>query len=233
MNNFKNISNDIWTYDLYIFDLDDTLVKSEFFHYQAWMITLQNELNDNFFSISFELFCENFHSKDPNSIKNYVINLLNITQEDFLNVSKEKNETYIKLLNNSYKTIEMIDGAEDFLNKILSKEKQFIIVSNSPLNNINFYLERFPILKNAAKLYYRELFTNKKPNPECYQMVLKDFPHLIKKIGFEDSITGIMALLQVSEILPVFINDEFYTHYKTIKTENPNLLTIKNYFDLI
>lgn len=223
------LMSNIWQYDLYIFDLDDTLVKSENYHYNAWIQTLRNRLNDNSFNLLYNEFCEIFHSKNLTNIRDYVSELLKINFDDFLLVSKQKNETYIQLLTESYDKLELIDGAEIFLNNILKLNKKFVIVSNSPLNNIIFYLERFPLLANASKLYYREMFTNRKPHPECYQMVLSDWPELEKKIGFEDSITGIMALIQVPEIIPVFINLKTYAHYDTIINSNENLLTIENY----
>lgn len=228
----NNIISNIWNYDLYIFDLDDTLVKSEYYHHEAWINTLRNNLNDKNFTISYNDFCNTFHSKNPNSIKEYVSELLKINFDEFLSVSKEKNETYLKLLNDSYNQLELIDGVELFLNKIIELNKKFVIVSNSPLSNINFYLERWPILQNASKLYYREMFTQRKPHPECYQMVLADWPELKNKIGFEDSITGIMALIQVPEIMPVFINSETYAHYEEIISLNKNLSVIENYFNL-
>lgn len=224
----NNLISNIWTYDLYIFDLDDTLVKSEYYHHNAWIQILRNQLNDISFNLSYNEFCEIFHSKNPTNIRDYVSNLLKITYDEFLLVSKQKNEKYIELLTESYDKLELIDGTEKFLHNILKLNKKFVIVSNSPLNNITFYLNRFPILSNASKLYYREMFINRKPHPECYQMVLADWPEL-KKIGFEDSITGIMALIQVDDITPVFINSETYAHYNTIINLKENLIIINNY----
>jgi beta-phosphoglucomutase-like phosphatase (HAD superfamily) len=229
----------IWKYDLYIFDLDDTLVKSEKYHYDAWMLTLKDRLNDRPFNLSFNDFCENFHSIDPNGIKNYIKKTLKISDnvsdkevsdKEVSDIIKQKNEIYLNLLKAVDKRLQMIDGAELFLNEILNRGKQFVIVSNSPLSNIEFFSEYFPILKKSSKNYYREILKERKPHPECYQTVVKDFAHLNKKIGFEDSITGIMSLIQVPEIDPIFVNNEFYVHYiKVIKTY-PNLLVIEKYY---
>jgi hypothetical protein len=69
----------------------------------------------------------------------------------------------------------MIEGFEDFIKKIIENKKEFIIVTNTLKENIDFFSELFPILKKSSKNYYREMFKNKKPNPECYLNVLKDF----------------------------------------------------------
>jgi len=219
---------DIWEYELYIFDLDDTLVKTEYYHYNAWITTIRNKLNDQTFILSFDQFCEIFHSKNITSIRDYIMNLLDIDYENFLLITDMKNKLYLSLLNDSYELLEMVDGVDQFLTNILKLHKKFVIVTNSPLNNLVFFLDRFPILKNASKLYYREMFKNKKPNPECYMMVDADYPNL-KKIGFEDSITGILALLQVNSITPIFINNKTYVHYDTIITLYDKIYTIENY----
>jgi beta-phosphoglucomutase-like phosphatase (HAD superfamily) len=75
------------------------------------------------------------------------------------------------------------------------------------------------------------MFINKKPDPECYINVIKDFPDE-RKIGFEDSITGIHALTCLKEIKPVFINDHSYFYYDYIKKNYDNLSIIENYLDI-
>ena len=72
------------------------------------------------------------------------------------------------------------------------------------------------------------MMTNKKPNPECYLKVCSDFPNL-KKIGFEDSLTGIHALSLVPSIKSVFINSTDYYYYDYINKNYDLLLIINNY----
>ena len=54
-NKYKHayMNNLINNFDLFIFDLDDTLVKSEKYHYTAWLITLKNAINDDFYFVYF------------------------------------------------------------------------------------------------------------------------------------------------------------------------------------
>ena len=222
------MENIINNYDLFIFDLDDTLVKTEHIHYEAWLITLKKFVNEDFF-IENDFFFSKFHSLEQNSIINYLS--LELKLNNVSEVINYKNSLYLDLLRKNINELEMIDGIEILLNLIVNNNKKFVIVSNSPKNNIDFFLEKFPILKNSSKNYYRELFKFKKPNPECYLMVLKDFPYE-KKIGFEDSITGIEALTQVNEIFPVFINNQNYIHYNFIINNYKSIYTIKNYNEL-
>lgn len=219
--------NIVKEYDLFVFDLDDTLIKTEYYHYNAWLKTLKNRLNRDF-DLTFNFFISKFHSKDKDSINNYISNELGL--EDLDSIIKEKADTYLNILNENLENIKMIEGANNLINLIIQYNKKFVIVSNSLKSNIDFFLNLFPILKNSSKNYYREILKNKKPNPECYLKVCEDFPYE-KKIGFEDSITGIEALTQVKEITPFFINNNSYFYYNYI-TDNYNVININNYNDL-
>ena len=61
----------ILDHELFIFDLDDTLVKTEKLHYIAWKQVLQLEFE-------FDFFISKFHSMKPNNIQNYLQNDLKI-----------------------------------------------------------------------------------------------------------------------------------------------------------
>ena len=141
----------------------------------------------------------------------------------------QKNVMYLELLEKEKNNLTLIDGCEELLLNILQHNKQFVIVSNSLKSNIDFFSNLFPILKLSSKNYYREMFTNKKPNPECYLKVLSDFSHIKNIIGFEDSITGIQAMTSVPKIQTVFINTPDYYHYDYIIDNYKNLLLIKDY----
>jgi len=215
-------------FDLFVFDLDDTLIKTEKYHYEAWINTLKKYKSPDFF-ISTELFFSKFHSIKQDSIKTYLIDELKINNiETLINY---KNNIYLEILNKNEDNIILINGAEDLIKNIIKYKKKFVIVSNSLKSNIDFFIELFPILKYSSKNYYREIIINKKPNPECYLRVIEDFPNL-KAIGFEDSITGIHAITQVSEIKTIFINDSSYIHYDYILKNYPNIINIKDYNDL-
>jgi len=215
-------------YDLYIFDLDDTLVKTEHLHYDAWIETLKHFINKDFY-ITRNFFLSKFHCIRPDTIVKYLSEELNIPNyQDAVNY---KNELYYKLINEKKDTFQLIDGLEKYLENIVSLKKEFVIVSNSLKSNIDFFSDLFPILKNSSKNYYREIIKNKKPNPECYLTVVKDFPER-RMIGFEDSITGIHAITAVPEIKTMFINTCEYYHYDYIMN-NYNITNIQNYNDLV
>ena len=69
--------------NLFIFDLDDTIVKTEKYHYDAWILTLQQFVKKDFY-INYGDFCLKFHSKIENSIKTYLVNELNLSNKRYI-----------------------------------------------------------------------------------------------------------------------------------------------------
>ncbi len=222
--NITKMQNIIQNYDLFIFDLDDTLVKTEDIHYNAWVNTIKHFLNKDF-HIDRNTFLSIFHSKIPNSITNYLNKLFNIN--DCSKIIEFKNNKYFEMINDQKNNIKMIDGVHKFIENIIINNKKFVIVTNGLKCHVNFFSELFPILKNSSKNYYREMFKNKKPDPECFQRVIDDFPNT-RKICFEDSITGIHAVTQLPEITVYYVNSSEYFYHDYI-VNNYNITHINNF----
>jgi HAD superfamily hydrolase (TIGR01509 family) len=200
----------ILNYDLFIFDLDDTLIKTELMHYEAWLKVLKEEINN--FEMDFTVYCQKFHSIENDFIKKYLEKELKL--KNYLDLTNKKIYYYNELIKEN--DIKFIDGVDYFINKIIENKKTFVIVTNSSKFSLDLIINKLPLLKKANKIYYKEMFINKKPNPECYIKVINDFPNYKKIIGFEDSLTGIQAITQVKEIKPIFINSKNYYHYNYI-----------------
>jgi len=212
----------IHEYDLFIFDLDDTLVMTERYHNKAWNIALTKELN-KVIEFDFKTYCSIFHSNIGGYFKKYLEDNYGIT--DFIGICNKKNKIYFDLIKENIPSLN--DGVEEFINKIIKNNKKFVIVSNTTLENINFFIEMYPILDNCDAVYHKEMFVNKKPHPECYIMVSNTYKEL-RKIGFEDSITGLEALYNVKEITPYLVNNTEYYHYDYIN-KNYNIKIIENF----
>ena len=220
------MNNIFENFDLFVFDLDDRLIKTEEYHYTAWLKTIKLFLNDKF-TFSYEDFCSTFHSIKQDSIKNYLVNDLKL--ENYDDIIKTKNKLYYELINVNKNELNMVDGADKFIQEILNKNKKFVIVTNSPKEQLDFFSDLFTILKNSTKNYYREMFKNKKPNPECYLKVIDDFPNE-RIVGFEDSITGIHAMTNAN-IDTYYISNPNYYHNNYI-LNNYKVIQINNYFNL-
>ena len=228
MTDFSQDNNIFKKYDLFIFDLDDTLVKTETFHYKAWLKTLQQTI-DPTFNITTDAFFSIFHSMTPNNIQNYLKNDLQIA--DVNAVIHLKNTIYFDMINDQKHDIYLLEGCQQFIEQILLHNKTFVIVSNSLNQHIDFFSELFPILKHSSKNYYREILVNRKPHPECYLKVISDFPNMTM-VGFEDSITGIHSITSAPNIYTYFINTSDYHHYDYIINNYP-VMPITSYLQLL
>ena len=215
---YSNILN----YDLFIFDFDGTLLDTEQHHCNAWSSALSKYKEENV-NLDILTFQKYFHSLDNTTSKNYIKIKYDIDNYD--KVYKLKQEYYEKFINNN--NIEFIKGADDFLNYLIANNKKIIVVSNTSINFITIFLKMHPILNNIHKFYTKELFINRKPNPECYLRVSNEYKDL-KKIGFEDSLIGLHALYQVNDITPVLIYDNEY-YYKDFLKNNYNIISLSNF----
>ena len=106
------MSKIIEKYDLFIFDLDDTLVKTEKFHYKSWLCVLREELGDKFY-IDFNYFTSKFHSNKSDCIKAYLINELNIS--DPTNLINKKNNVYFDMIHRERNNLKLINGANNLI----------------------------------------------------------------------------------------------------------------------
>jgi len=196
-------------YDVFVFDLDDTLVMTEKIHYQCWLSTINNYVTHN---LTFDEFCTVFHSEKEHSIQTYLRDTLMI--ENFQKVIDEKNKMYTNIVKTQSERFIMNRGSPEFLQSILDSGKQFVIVTNTRYEIVKLFQNQFDIMSRATKIYCKEDFKNPKPNPECYLKVRNDFPNS-KLIVFEDSITGVCAS-RSAHLDTIFVNTEKYIHYSKI-----------------
>jgi D-arabinose 5-phosphate isomerase GutQ/beta-phosphoglucomutase-like phosphatase (HAD superfamily) len=216
----------ILDYDIFIFDFDGTLMDTEKYHYKAWEITL-NEYFGYEMNIDYDinLHYKYGHALKKNSHKDCLYYKYGIENYEELYIIKLEN--YNKLIHEN--KIEMISGVQELLTLILNNNKKFIIVTNTSHKFIEYFKLKFPIIGLAHQIFTKECFIKKKPDPECYFRVSEKYKGL-KKIGFEDSLLGFDPLYKISDITPVFIeNDESYYYNKKIKNIYQNIIHTKNY----
>jgi hypothetical protein len=206
-------------FDLFVFDFDGTIMDTEKIHCKAWEVVLSHK-------IGIHNYQKYFHSLIKDYSKHYLHLFYNIKYEDYDHLYKLKQDKYEELIKSE--NIELIKGVYDFLNYLIQKNKKFVIVSNTSKKFIDYYSIKYPILNNAFKIYTKELFIHKKPNPECYLKIVNEFKN-DKIIGFEDSLVGIHALYQVDQITPVFIYNEDYYYKDHMIEKYNNIIVLKDY----
>jgi HAD superfamily hydrolase (TIGR01509 family) len=220
----KNLLYIIDKYDLFIFDLDDTIFMTERIHNKAWNITLSHYLKKEY-SLDFKEYCNIFHSnKSINFISEYLENDLKLNNQ--LEIREYKNNIYFDLIKEN--NVNLNEGVEEFINLIIKNNKKFVIVTNTGKDNVDIFINKYDFMKKCDKIYTREMFVNKKPHPECYLKICKDYREY-KKIGFEDSLTGVHALNQVDEIDGYFVNNKDYYHFEYIINNYKDIKWINNF----
>jgi transketolase len=215
-------------YDIYIFDINNAIINVEEYHYRAWLETLQ-EILGNEFCISFTYFCEKFHPKDSESIKNYLTEKLKL--ENYQEIMIEKNKKYINILNKEQDNIRLIEGVENFIELIINNNKKFIIVSDTFKDNIDFFIKLFPILNKASEFYYRELFDNKKFDKNIYIKIINKFVDY--KVAYFTYYIIVIDALYNSNIELIYINkNESDYHNNLIIKDYHKITYVKDYYQL-
>jgi HAD superfamily hydrolase (TIGR01509 family) len=198
-------------FDLFLFDLDGTLINSEDIHHNAYNNAF-SFFNLNV-SLSFEDYCKYSHINDK-SMEQFLLSITNeITYDQFY---LKKKKFYIELINND---VQLLDGVEDFLNILFSKNKKTCIVTNTNKESLDCIIKKLPILSKINYFITKDDYINKKPDPECYLMALNLFKECKNPIGFEDSYKGYISLKK-SNITSVFVNNTNYPLLYLLKPEN-------------
>lgn len=221
-----NCQKNLLDYDLFIFDFDGTIMDTELLHYRAWMNVINNRMIGNFEQVLLNDFFKHNHSLNEEDKKRFLYYKYNISEEEYYVLYEKKHAEYYKIIEENKLTF--VRCFENILDFILKNDKKFVIVTNTSLKNIQYFLDKFSVLNKADKIYTKELYSQKKPHPECYIKVLNDYP-TERKIGFEDSLIGFHSLYQVSEITPVLIVNKNYYYCKYIIDNYRNIILSDNY----
>ncbi len=212
-------------YDLFIFDFDGTIIDNEPIHYQCYYKTIEEHLEDKYkdrlSDFTYEKYQLYAHSLDLKEFEYYLKYFFNLSNYHDLYIIKQ--HKYIEYIENNQ--LNYCPGIEEFLQLLINKNKEFVIVTNSSKKSIDKYLlnPTFTLLNYTKEFITKENLLHKKPHPECYLKVCQKYPQL-KKIGFEDSLRGYHSLYQLSNYLtPVFINSSFYFERFILNNyQNPN-----------
>ena len=226
-------SNSIYNiddYDIFIFDFDGTILNTEPYHFKAYLKTFKDINIDFNFDLDFNKYCKMLHNVDKTEFNS----LLNKYTIDYIKLYEQKTKNFLEIIKNNFKIKKnkFIGNCDIFLKKLKEKNKELVIVTNSSNSSINYFKKIIPELELFDKIYTKEDFKQKKPNPECYlkiQEIYKDK----KMIAFEDSFQGFHALSFAKCIKQMFIDPYNYYYTGLIKEhyENVNLIQDYNCFE--
>lgn len=210
-------------YDVFVFDFDGTIMDTERYHYLSWKKTIQEFIPD--FNISEDDYFKYSHNLDKSTFKNYLSDTYGLNNYDILYQKKGSHyNEFVKMRIHMF-----IGNIEMFLQKICThkNKKELVMVTNSSISSIQLFVDLIPQLSVFNKIYTRENFTNRKPNPECYQKIVELYPNK-RIVGFEDSNVGVHALCQVPQITPFHIKPAKYYYNDRIQKKY-TITSIENY----
>lgn len=193
-----------------IFDFNGTLIFDTEYHNRAWDIFLEKygiEMDDS----------EKLDKIHGRSNKDIIINLFGsgLEMETMINYSNEKEKIYRELCREG--DVELAPGAVELIEKLKNSGIEIAIATSSGYENIEFYMERFSLLKWFAKekIVYNDGTIEGKPAPDLFIRAMERIgcnPYEI--VVFEDSFFGIEGALKSGIKRVVVVNPEKYVEDK-------------------
>ena len=223
-NNIYNIDD----YDVFIFDFDGTILNTEPYHFKAYLKTFKDLGVDFNFDLDFNKYCKMLHNIDKTEF-NSVLNKYTI---DYIKLYEKKSKHFLEVIKNDYgiKINKFIGNCDVFLKKLKERNKELVMVTNSSIVSINQFKKLVPELELFDKIYTKEDFIKKKPDPECYLKVQEIYAGQNKRmIAFEDSFQGFHALSFATQIKQMFIDPYNYYYSGFIEEHYENVNIIKSY----
>lgn len=209
--------------DLFLLDLDGTLIDSEPLHLQAWKKVLLNK--DYILDWSLEEYLEIATGEKSLLQKSLYskFHKLDARAPHWEALRREKEIIYHKIINE--KKYPLKEGVEPFLSYLQEKNKISCIVTNSSLESCEMVRLEHPILNQITHWIVRKDYKNPKPDPECYNLAIEKYGKESKKIiGFEDTIKGLSALHKTIA-KPIFMGSK-----EILKTSSlAHVLTLENF----
>ena len=174
--------------NVFLFDLDGTLVLTDDIYYEIWYeillkynIYLNNDIFKNYIQ----------GNTDINVIKKLLPNIL----IDINEISELKEN----LFNKNVDKIKIIDGSIDFLNKVKKYGNKIAIVTNCNRINAENIIKKMNICNIIDELIIGNECTRSKPFPEPYIAASKLFDTKSCEVFiFEDSKSGILSAKAVN-----------------------------------
>jgi HAD superfamily hydrolase (TIGR01509 family) len=127
------------------------------------------------------------------------------------------------------KHIEMVEGLEGFLQKIIARQKLTAVATSAPLSNLDFILDNLNLRSYFHCLTNSSDVARAKPDPEIYLKTAEKLNvHPSDCVVFEDSVSGIMSAknagMKVIALLTTHSRDELPETKLYIKNFNDPVL---------
>jgi beta-phosphoglucomutase len=170
-----------------MFDLDGTLIDSEFFHFECW-----NEiLKESHVKLTYDDWLKNYAGIPlPTNAKN-LIEKYNISTPLMDLIEIRENLTLERL---KTKDVNLMPHVADVLEYFHDKDLTLALVTSSPRKDVEAIFERNGLGKYFKLIITRSEVTKSKPDPESYNLCCEQLGFDKENcIVFEDTINGVKS----------------------------------------
>ena len=170
-----------------LFDLDGTLIDSEYFYFSNWAPILENDYG---LKIDFDEWISNFagHTLSHNVKMLNEVYELHVDEEDMWFATRSR---YAKA---NMKNIRLMPHAKELLDAVKDAGKTIGLVTSSYQTTVDTVLGEHNLLKYFEFFVTREQVENPKPNPEPYLLAVNKLSIPKEEIVVvEDTSTGCTA----------------------------------------
>lgn len=188
--------NNLYSYDLFLFDLDGLLINTEPIYYKAFQNTWKA------FSVFVPIDFSTYYSLAAlgrSAFQQALISQFPQTAAFFPAFFNERDYHYKQIIKCT--SPQLMEGAEDLLNRLIQKNKPFGVVTNSSSTITDYFRDKLPLLNQAHFWVTRDLYSRAKPAPDSYQYAYQHYGIGKKILGFEDSLKGLRALAKIPATL--------------------------------
>lgn len=165
-----------------LFDLDGTLVDTDFIYIKVWceLLLKYNITCDKTF---FDYFIK---GKNDGDFMKYINST--ITDDELIEISKKKDELFISYLQEEHQPI-LINGTLKFFKE--NKHHKIAIVTSCNKKAVNYILQTTGLVEYVDMVIASEDCIHHKPDPEPYLNAIRNFNADINNVFiFEDSYSG-------------------------------------------
>lgn len=166
-----------------LFDLDGTLVDTDFIYIKVWCELLK-QYNITCDKIFFDYFIK---GKSDNMFMKYIDST--ITDDEIFEISRRKDELFIEYLQNEKSNKILINGALDFFK--VNKHNKIAIVTSCNKKAAQYILKYTGLIKYVDLVIASEDCSHHKPDPQPYLKAIEYFNANKENVFiFEDSYSG-------------------------------------------
>lgn len=176
-----------------IFDFNGTMFFDEDKHVISW-----REFAKDYFNVEIkdEDFAKHIHGFNNKAILEFLAKR-EFSEEEVMKLTTIKELCYQKICEEDKPRLKLVDGVEDFLDKLVANNISIGIATASRKPNVDWYIKTFNLLKWFKKeniIYDDGTLTKGKPDPMIYLRALKQLNAKAENtIVFEDAVSGILS----------------------------------------